>query len=193
MLYSPGPGKVSVMGRMWLILRGRPPASGVGTCILPVAAPRRFPSASSVMISIDFSCPYSAAEALSLLRDPRAVPDLVEVLRKIRPPFSVNAVAQAAAIAALADHEHRLYVRTATLEGRKRLTQMFERSGYDVVPSQANFILVLVEDEVGLGSQLLRGGVSVRPGSTLGIPGAIRVTVPSDDGFRLLEQALRTS
>ncbi len=118
---------------------------------------------------------------------------VVDVLRRIRPPFSVNAVAQAAAIAGLADLEHRLSVRTMTLEGRKRLTELFERSGYDIVPSQANFILVLAEDEVGLCSQLLRGGVSVRPGSTLGIPGAIRVTVPTDDGFRLLEHALETS
>ena len=118
-------------------------------------------------------------------------PEVVGVLRTIRPPFSVGAMAQAAALAALADREHSAMVRREVRRGRERLRELFVVAGYGVVPSQANFVLVLAPDAEGLSSRLERSGVSVRLGSSLGVPGTVRVSVPAAAGFDLLERALR--
>ena len=119
-----------------------------------------------------------------------AAREIVEVLQRIRPPMSVNSFAQAAALAALSDIDFRNGSRARTIQGRGRLTTLFEHAGFQVVPSQANFVLVLVDDEAAICAQLQAEGISVRPGSNLGIPGAIRVSVPSQEGFDLLERAL---
>lgn len=116
--------------------------------------------------------------------------EIVGVLRTVRPPFSVGTMAQAAALAALADHGHRQMVRREVRLGRKRLCEMFAAAGYNVVPSQANFVLVLAPDAAELWARLQQGGVSVRLGSNLGVPGTVRVSVPAAPGFALLERAL---
>jgi histidinol-phosphate aminotransferase len=117
-------------------------------------------------------------------------PGVVATLRKVRPPFSVNAVAQSAALAALADRPYRARVREQTLAVREAMAAMFEDAGYQTVPSQANFILVRAPDPGQLADALAMHGVSVRPGQVLGVPGAIRVSIPSPSGLALLKQAL---
>jgi histidinol-phosphate aminotransferase len=116
--------------------------------------------------------------------------EVVQVLQGIRPPFSVNAIAQAGAAAALGDSSYAKTVRDRTISLRSRLIEVFEEAGYRTVPSQANFVLVLAPDEGSLVERLNEKGVSVRPGRTLGMPGAVRVTVPSAEGLALLEGAL---
>lgn len=115
---------------------------------------------------------------------------IVEILRRIRPPFSVNSLAQAAAIAELDQPEQRKLRREAVLRMRSRMQQVLERAGYRTIPSQANFILVLTPDEDALVTRLAKHGLSVRPGASLGFPGAVRITVPSPRGLAMLEQAL---
>jgi histidinol-phosphate aminotransferase len=117
--------------------------------------------------------------------------EVIDALRKIRPPFSVSSPTQAAALAALADTEHLAFVREQTRLGRERLREAFTAAGYEVVPSQANFVLVVAPDAEELAARLERGGVSVRLGANLDLPGTVRVTVASDEGFALLEAALR--
>jgi histidinol-phosphate aminotransferase len=119
-----------------------------------------------------------------------ADPELIGTLRKIRAPFSVGTLAQAAATAALADPEHSARVREHAIRSRATLIGLFEQAGYDVVPSQANFVLVIAPDEGALVSKLQDRGVSVRPGTALGLPGTVRVSVPSDQGLSLLRSAL---
>jgi histidinol-phosphate aminotransferase len=117
-------------------------------------------------------------------------PEVVGVLRTVRPPFSVGAMAQAAALAALADKDHSRMVRREVRLGRQRLHGLFTAAGYEVVPSQANFVLVLAPKAAELCARLEQGGVSVRLGSNLGCPGTVRVSVPAAPGFALLERAL---
>lgn len=116
---------------------------------------------------------------------------VVATLRKTRAPFSVGALAQAGAIAAIRDRAHWSEVRSHTLRCRREVQQLFEQAGYLVAPSQANFVLVEAPYEDALVTRLERAGIAVRPGTTLGIPGTVRVSVPSDAGLRLLAQALR--
>ncbi|MEU0600191.1 histidinol-phosphate transaminase [Streptomyces sp. NPDC006393] len=116
--------------------------------------------------------------------------EIVETLRTVRAPFSVSTLAQAAAVAALRDEPHRQAVRRHTLEQRTVLTQLLTDAGYQVVPSQANFVLVRATDEDALVDGLAAHGISVRPGSTLGVPGTVRISVPTAKGLSLLQQAL---
>ena len=114
-----------------------------------------------------------------------ADPGIITILRKIRAPFSVGT------LAALGDPGHAAQVRARTLRARAELTRLFEHAGYPVIPSQANFILVQAPDEHALVSRLAEHAIAVRPGTALGIPGTVRVSVPSQRGLRLLHGALR--
>ena len=116
--------------------------------------------------------------------------EVVATLRKVRPPFSVNSIAQSAALAALGDREYRSRARDETLAARAKTVALFKSAGYQTVPSQANFVLVLTPDADGLADALGSCGISVRPGRALGIDGAVRVSVPSPPGLALLERAL---
>jgi histidinol-phosphate aminotransferase len=119
--------------------------------------------------------------------------EVIEVLRKIRAPFSVNALAQAAAVAALDDQAHADAVRDYVVKTREELRATFEEFGYETVRSETNFILVLCSTEEQLVFQLAQRGISVRPGRTLGMPGSIRVTVPPSGGLKLLRRALAST
>ncbi|HEY8457227.1 MAG TPA: histidinol-phosphate transaminase [Actinopolymorphaceae bacterium] len=117
-------------------------------------------------------------------------PDVIAVLRRIRAPFSVNALAQAAAMAALRDKAHRAAVHAVTVRNRSRLVQLLEAAGLVCLPSQANFVLAITPDEDGLLEELRRAGVSARPGSALGVAGAVRITVPTETGLQRIAAAL---
>ncbi|HET8599524.1 MAG TPA: aminotransferase class I/II-fold pyridoxal phosphate-dependent enzyme [Segeticoccus sp.] len=115
---------------------------------------------------------------------------VIATLRKIRAPFSVGTAAQAAALAALRDPGHTQAVRNHTLRHRAELTRLLQEAGYAIVPSQANFVLAEAPDESELVERLWRQGVTVRPGTALGMPGTVRVSVPSSAGLDLLRAAL---
>jgi histidinol-phosphate aminotransferase len=95
---------------------------------------------------------------------------------RIRQPFSVNALAQAAAAEALThqDEVARRVERT-TIE-RLHIESELEERGLVVTPSQANFSWVAVEDEDAVVNGLESRGVIVRGGGALGDPGHMRVT-----------------
>ena len=135
---------------------------------------------------------FSKAHGLAGLRIGYLVapPEVVSVLSSIRAPFSVNRIAQAAALAALRDTTHHDAVRVHTLDMRARVSALFARHGYDVVPSHANFVLVRVPDEAGLVRRLAAAGIAVRPGSSLGVPGTVRVSLPTEEGRRRLAHVL---
>lgn len=116
--------------------------------------------------------------------------DVIETLRAVRAPFSVSGLAQAAALAALRDTPHRDAVREHTLRRRAELTELLTDAGRDVVPSQANFVLAGAPDEDAFVDALAGHGVSVRPGSGLGVPGTVRISVPTTEGMNLLRKAL---
>ncbi len=102
--------------------------------------------------------------------------EIADALARLRQPFNVNSVAQAAALAALDDGQHVERSRALVREARQRYARGLEKLGLDFVPSQANFVLV----EVGDGSRVARGllerGVIVRPMAAYAMASKIRVT-----------------
>lgn len=116
---------------------------------------------------------------------------VVEALHKVRPPWSVNAAAQAAGLAALADGEHLARAREAVGEAKAYLTRELGALGLTVVPSAANFLLVRVGQAAAFWAALLRRGYCVRDCTSFGLPAYIRIGVRTLPECRGLLAAIR--
>ncbi|MBU9889428.1 MAG: histidinol-phosphate transaminase [Candidatus Omnitrophica bacterium] len=104
--------------------------------------------------------------------------EMVAYLHKVRQPFNVNAIAQAAATAALDDTFFRWRTKWLVVRGRKYFYRKLSGLGLQCLPSQANFILMNVKSEGReLYHYLLRHGLIVRPMAAYELPEWIRVTV----------------
>lgn len=132
---------------------------------------------------------FSKAYGLAGLRVGYALshPDVADLLNRVRQPFNVNMVAQAAALAALDDSEYLQHVVQRNREGMQQLLAGFGGLGLPYIESAGNFVAV----ETGRGLQryeaLLQRGVIVRPIANYGMPDHLRVTVGrADENARLL-------
>jgi histidinol-phosphate aminotransferase len=122
---------------------------------------------------------FSKAYGLAALRVGYGImnPRVADMLNRVRQPFNVNALAQAAALAALADADYVEQSRAINREGMRALEAGFRALGLAWVPSHANFLLVRVGDAGRVYQQLLRRGVIVRPVANYALPEWLRVTV----------------
>jgi histidinol-phosphate aminotransferase len=120
-----------------------------------------------------------------------ARPELIRVLQKAREPFNTNGLAQAGAVAALADVAHQVETKRMTDEGRKYLESEFAALALPFVPSVANFVLVQVGDGKALFKKLLRKGVIVRALSGYNLPEWVRISVGTMEQNRKCIAALR--
>jgi histidinol-phosphate aminotransferase len=102
---------------------------------------------------------------------------VADMLNRVRQPFNVNALAQAAAVAALADTAYVDESRRLNREGMLVLEEGFRALKLRSLPSHGNFLLVAVPDADRVYQQLLRAGVIVRPVANYGLPDWLRVTV----------------
>ena len=105
-------------------------------------------------------------------------PTLVAEMNKLRTPFNVTSIGQAAALAALDDAEH--VQRSAEMNRieRKRLYTELRRLGLDPIPSETNFLFMeLGQNAKPFCDALLHEGVIVRPMAWMGFPDAIRISV----------------
>lgn len=101
----------------------------------------------------------------------------IDALNRVRQPFNVSAMAQAAALAALEDERHVARTRRLTASGLRRLARECRRRGLEYVPSVANFMLIRTGNGRELFQRLMRQGVIVRPMDGYGLPEYIRVSV----------------
>ncbi len=111
---------------------------------------------------------------------------VVEYMNRVREPFNVNRLAQAAALAALEDDDYRERAVALAREGREALYRAFDEMGVEHLRSQANFVFARVGDGDAASEALAREGVIVRAGGAFGCPGWIRVTVglgPENERF----------
>ena len=121
-----------------------------------------------------------------------AAPWVIELLNRVRPPFNVNALAQAAAVAALEDVEHVQRSVRNTEVGMKFLEEELSRLGVEVIPSQANFLtFCLNRDANQVYNDLLSAGIIVRPLASFGMPRCIRVTIGTQEQNQRFVRALR--
>ena len=119
-------------------------------------------------------------------------PEHVAEMNKVREPFNTNHLAQVAALAALADERHLRRVVRLNRRERERLGAELAALGLDVIPSEANFLLVgMRRDGNALYQELLRRGVIVRPVGNYGYPLHLRITVGLPEQNDRLLAALR--
>lgn len=104
-------------------------------------------------------------------------PEIATVLHKCRQPFNTNSIAQAGAIAGLADVEHQQKTREITDQGRDFLETSFAAMDLNYVPSSANFVLVQVGDGDAVFKAMLKQGVIIRTMSGYKLPGWVRISV----------------
>jgi histidinol-phosphate aminotransferase len=104
-------------------------------------------------------------------------PAVADLLNRVRQPFNVNSIAQAAALAALDDSAHLDKARRVNTDGMQQLVKGFEQLGLAYIPSAGNFVCVEVGDAGRVYENLLRAGVIVRPVANYGMPRHLRVTV----------------
>ncbi|HEV2686201.1 MAG TPA: histidinol-phosphate transaminase [Actinomycetota bacterium] len=116
-----------------------------------------------------------------------------DMLNRVRQPFNVSSVAQAAALAALADSEYVAESARLNRAGLAQLGAALDAMGVRYIPSHANFLLVYVGDGARVYEHLLRQAVIVRPVANYGLPAHIRVTVGLPEENRRFLTALESA
>jgi histidinol-phosphate aminotransferase len=120
--------------------------------------------------------------------------ELIALLNRVRQPFNVNAIGQAAAVAALDDEG---FIRDYAANNRRGMAQLQAGAralGLDYVPSEANFLLIRVGEGQRWFEELQSRGVIVRPLKPYGMPEWLRVTVGTPaQNERVLAELARLS
>ena len=102
---------------------------------------------------------------------------LAGLLQKARQPFNMNAIAQAGALAALADKDHIAQTRQTNREGMAFYQKACGDRGLEYVPSHANFLLIKTGGGDRVFRDMLKHGVIVRAMSSYKLPDWIRISI----------------
>jgi histidinol-phosphate aminotransferase len=121
-------------------------------------------------------------------------PDVVGDLQRVRLPYHMSSITQAAGIVALRHAEQALSLLDAIREQRERISRALEAMpGVTVFPSDANFVLFVPpvpHEAKHVWRALLDRGVLVRDLSAV-VPNALRVTAGAEHEVDLFLAALR--
>ena len=119
--------------------------------------------------------------------------ELAGYLNRIRQPFNVNSLAQAAARAALQDHAFVARTLRVVHDGLAFMFDALTDMGVRYFPTQSNFFLIdVARDAETVFQAMLRQGVIVRSMKGYGYPDYIRVNVGTREENQRFVQALKT-
>ena len=115
--------------------------------------------------------------ALTALRLGYAVASepVISRLAALQPDWSVNGLAQAAGLVAIADDAYLERARLAVAASRDCLTDRLTGLGVRCYPTEANFVLAQVGDAAKLRDALAKRGLFVRDCTSFGLPDCIRI------------------
>lgn len=103
---------------------------------------------------------------------------MIDYMNRLRQPFNANTLAQAAATAALDDHQFVSETLKTVQEGLVYLYQNLGEMGLEYLPTQTNFVLIRVpQGGRVVYERMLREGVIIRAMDSYGLPEHIRVCV----------------
>ena len=105
---------------------------------------------------------------------------VADMMNRVRQPFNVNSVAQAAAIAALGDEDFVRRTFENNWRGMQQITQGLKDSGLDYIPSFGNFVSFKVGDGMKIFRRLLELGVIVRPVASYEMAEYLRVSIGTE-------------
>ena len=109
-----------------------------------------------------------------------AHPQVADLMNRVRQPFNVSHIAQAAAVAALFDDEFVEQSRQLNRQGMNTLTEGFRRLRLSWIPSHGNFVSFKVGQGAEIFRRLLTHGVIVRPIAAYGMPEYLRVSIGTE-------------
>src|SRR5690606_17101962 len=142
-------------------------------------------SAENVVMVRTFSKMGLAAARIGWMVGPDHI---VDAINRIRGPFNVNLPAQMAGAAAARDVEFTARLRAHNAQWRDWLAAELSGNRLRVLPSQANFVLVLFESPalaVRAFERLAEGGYIVREvGQSYGIDNGLRISIGSEAAMR---------
>ncbi len=101
--------------------------------------------------------------------------EMIQALGRVHPPWSVNAFAQAAGIAALADEAHLQETLAKTRGAKAVLASAWASLGLSILPSAVHFFLSEVGDAEAFSRALLQEGIAVRDCTSFGLPHFVRI------------------
>ena len=139
---------------------------------------------------------FSKAYALAGARIGYAIgaQDLIAGFERIRNHFGVNAIAQAGALAALADRDWLRKTTRAVADARAQLTGIATRNGLSTLPSATNFVAIDCGRDGALARAVLDGlareGVFVRMPNAVGLDRCIRVSCAPPPELEIFDAAL---
>ncbi len=122
--------------------------------------------------------------------------EIADLLNRIRQPFNVNSMAQAAAVASLDDDKHIAESVKVNGAGLRQITKFCDAKGLGYIPSVGNFICIKVgtySEKLGaadIDEKLLQNGIIVRPVANYNMPEYLRITVGTEAENSRLLQAL---
>ncbi|NMA99832.1 MAG: histidinol-phosphate transaminase [Phyllobacteriaceae bacterium] len=121
---------------------------------------------------------------------------VVDAIHRIRGPFNVNLPAQQAGAAAARDVEFTQRLKEHNAIWRDYLTTELAGNRMRVIPSQANFVLVLFETpEIAARAfeTLVEAGYIVREiGASYGIHNGLRISIGSEEAMRAVVDVLKS-
>ena len=189
------------------------PNSPTGTCIAVPALERLARNLHGPLVIDEAYVDFADADALSLVRLPNVVvtrtvskshslaglrfgfavasPALVRELVKVKDSYNCDLLSLAGAQAALEDREHSRTTRRKIIATRTRLTEALRRLGFDVLPSQANFVWARISDMPAhvIFEELKHRRILVRYMNYPGYGDGLRISVGTDAEIdRLLEE-----
>jgi len=123
-----------------------------------------------------------------------ACEEFISHLMKIKLTFEPSSLAIAAGVAALDDDEFLEKTLQLNRKGKKYFYNLFDELGLQYLPSHANFVTVVFENEERVNKlydKLLHKGVIVRPLRGFGLPNCIRVSTGLEDENEFFAKALK--
>ncbi len=103
--------------------------------------------------------------------------NIADMMNRVRQPFNVNSIAQAAATASLSDDDFVERSYALNQAGMAQVTQGLKALDLEFIPSFGNFVSFKVENAAQVNQQLLKNGVIVRPIANYEMPDYLRVSI----------------
>lgn len=140
---------------------------------------------------------FSKAYGLAGLRVGYAIAheQITDMMNRVRQPFNVNSIAQAAAVAALHDMDFVQKTYELNQRGMQQITAGLTKLGLSYIPSYGNFICFRIDGATAMYRRLLELGVIVRPVANYDMADYLRVSIglesENEKFLSALEQASR--
>ncbi len=120
--------------------------------------------------------------------------EIIAILNKIKPPYNINVLTQKKALEKVVDQENVYHQIKKIIKHRKKLIAHLDEVSFvkKIYPTDANFVLIKVDDAAKRYNQLLKKGIVIRNRTTQPLcKNTLRLTVGTKRETKLLIQALK--